>query len=138
MKIALISCVSKKNSFPCKAKDMYKSSLFIFQYTYAKKEKVDKIFILSAKYGLLEEDDIISPYNETLKKKNKNEIKIWSYRILTSLIKKGIDIENDKFIILAGKVYYNYIIQKIKNYTIPFKGLTIGLLLSSLKNELKK
>jgi len=37
----------------------------------------DKIFILSAKYGLVPEDMIIEPYNETLKDKSTQERRAW-------------------------------------------------------------
>ena len=50
----------KKKDGPAKAKDMYISPLFKGAYRYAHKLSADKIFILSAKYGLLEEMD--EPY----------------------------------------------------------------------------
>ncbi|UZQ49968.1 DUF6884 domain-containing protein [Clostridium kluyveri] len=65
-KIVLISCVSKKLSYPAKAKDMYISQLFKLNFNYANFIKADNIFILSAKYGLLKLDKEIEPYNETL------------------------------------------------------------------------
>ncbi len=66
MKIALISCVAKKQKNKSQAKDMYVSPLFRGAYRYAKSLGVDKIYILSAKYGLLEELDVVEPYNVTL------------------------------------------------------------------------
>ena len=60
MKIALISCVSKKQELSdgekVKAKDLYISPLFKMAYDYAKKLDVDRVFILSAKHGLLSPD----------------------------------------------------------------------------------
>lgn len=66
MKIALISCSKTKTKKAGKAKDVYIGKLFKGYYYLAKRE-CDKIYILSAKYGLLEENDIIDPYNQTLK-----------------------------------------------------------------------
>ncbi len=68
MKIALISCVSKKltTKAKAKAKELYISTLFKLSLKFAFKIKSDNIFILSAKYGLLELEDEISPYNQTL------------------------------------------------------------------------
>lgn len=94
-------------------------------YHYAKSLMPDYIYILSAKYGLLEEEKIIYPYNETLKSKTEKEKKLWSYYIIQNLLKKGHDLDNDEFIILAGNEYRKYIIQKFKNYSIPLKGLTL-------------
>jgi len=56
-KIVLISCSSKKSAHKSKAKNLYISTLFRLSLAYAKKLKPDKIFILSAKYGLLNLND---------------------------------------------------------------------------------
>lgn len=126
MRIVLISCVKSKEGHPCKAKDMYISPLFKGGYNYAKQFQADRIYILSAKYGLLHEDDFIYPYNETLKDKNEHEKKIWSYKIIQSLIKDGCNLNQDEFIILAGIEYRKYIIQKFTHYKIPNEGLSLG------------
>ena len=60
--IGLISCVKSK---PCAAKDMYISPLFRYMYSYAKK-RCSKVYILSAKYGLIPENAPIAPYNKHL------------------------------------------------------------------------
>lgn len=63
MKIALVSCSKSKQCYPCKACEMYMpSSLFRYSYQYAKKY-ADKVYILSAKHGLLRENMIIEPYD---------------------------------------------------------------------------
>ena len=72
-RVVLIACCSKKQNIRCKAKDMYISPLFKYSYKYASQLKPDYIFILSAKYGLINVDDIIEPYNETLNKKSKKK-----------------------------------------------------------------
>jgi cytoplasmic iron level regulating protein YaaA (DUF328/UPF0246 family) len=65
--IILISCASTKCQYKTEAQNMYISPLFIKSLKYAKnKLKSDKIFILSAKYGLLDLIDVIEPYNVTL------------------------------------------------------------------------
>lgn len=134
MKIALIACVKKKNNHNCKAKEMYISTLFKYCYKYASK-RVDKIYILSAKYGLLNEETVIYPYNETLKSKSEYDKKVWSYRVIKELAKVA-DIENDSFLILAGLEYRKYIIQKIKKYEIPLKGLSLYNQVKYLKEHL--
>lgn len=59
-----ISCSKSKLDKPCKAQEMYSpSDIFTKRFTYARKvTSRDKIFILSAKYGLLRLDDVIEPY----------------------------------------------------------------------------
>ena len=70
-KIFLISCVSKKAKNKTEAKNLYISELFKKSYNYAKKigGGKEKIFILSAKYGVIKDTDIIEPYNITLNRK---------------------------------------------------------------------
>ncbi len=75
MLVVLISCVSKKKNSPSMAKDMYISPLFKGAYQYSKKLGADLVFILSAKYGLLEESAWIEPYNETLNTKTDKDIR---------------------------------------------------------------
>ena len=84
-KIILISCASKKLAFKSKAKDLYISPLFRLSLAYAKNLKPDKIFILSAKYRLLDLNDEISTYNETLNNKPVSDIKIWADKVVTEL-----------------------------------------------------
>ena len=65
-KIVLLSCTKSKLDKPCPAKDMYSPSP-MFQKTkaYGEALKPDKMFILSAKYGLLPMDKQIEPYDLT-------------------------------------------------------------------------
>ena len=60
-KIVLISCVSKKLAVKSKAENLYSSVLFKYNLRYAKSLNPEKIFILSAKYGLLSLDDEVEP-----------------------------------------------------------------------------
>ena len=77
--VVLISCTSKKKPYRCMAKELYDASdLFIASYSWAKRKGCEA-YILSAKYGLLKEDEIIEPYNETLLDKTPKEIAEWAY-----------------------------------------------------------
>ena len=91
-KVVLISCVSKKLHHKSKAQDLYISPLFKKNLQYAKSLNPDKIFILSAKYGLLRLDEEIEPYDKTLNKMRSNEIKEWANSVLNQL-KKLTDLE---------------------------------------------
>jgi len=134
MRIVLISCVSVKRRESSLAKDMYISPLFKGAYHYAKKLKADRIYILSAKYGILEEDDYIEPYNETLNNKSQAEIKTWATKVLEKL-RCRVDLGNDEFIFLAGEKYRKYLINEMSNHSVPLKGLSIGKQLSFYKGE---
>lgn len=134
MKIVLISCVSKKDSRGARTKDLYISPLFKGAYRYAKKICADKIFILSAKYGLLGEDDIIESYGETLNQKTKKEIEEWSMGVIDALA-KCTDLENDDFVLLAGEKYRRFLVSSMKNHTVPLLGLSIRKQLAFYKES---
>lgn len=135
-KIILLACASKKLDRKAKAQDIYISQLFRLGMEYAKSLNPDKIFIISAKYGLLELDKEIEPYNLTLNKMKDGEIKIWAENLLEQL-KKETSLDKDEFIFLAGENYRKYLIPEIKNYKIPLKGLGIGKQLRFLKENVK-
>ena len=80
-KIVFISCVSKKLDKKAKAEDLYISPLFKMNLIYAKSLSPSKIFILSAKYGLLNLEDIISPYDLTLNTMKITEVKSWAEKV---------------------------------------------------------
>ena len=133
MIVGLVACCSKKEDKKTKAVDMYKSTLFTSSMKYLKK-RCDKIYILSAKYGLVELDNEIDVYNVTLNKINSKNRLLWSNNVIVELRKK-VDLEKDTFIILAGLKYREHIIKYIKSYNIPMSGLGIGKQLKFLKED---
>jgi cytoplasmic iron level regulating protein YaaA (DUF328/UPF0246 family) len=135
-KVVLISCVSKKLHHKSKAQDLYVSPLFLKNLKYAKSLNPDKMFILSAKYGLLRLDKEIEPYDKTLNKMRSNEIKEWANSVLNQL-KKSTDIENDEFIFLAGNNYRKFLLPHLKHYKIPMLSLSIGRQLQWLSKRIK-
>jgi hypothetical protein len=101
LRIALIQCTSRKKANKCQARELYSESpRFRLAYTLAKLV-ADRIFILSAKHGLVPEDMIIEPYNETLKDKSAQERRAWGDMVLKEL-NKVCNVERDEFIVLAG------------------------------------
>ena len=141
-KIVLVSCVSKKNRGTHKAKDLYVSPLFRKAYEYAESLNPDKIFILSAKYHLLDPEAIVEDYNKTLNTFSSVERKEWTNVVLKQMSKVGINLEQDEIIILAGKNYWQEIIAsgKVRKYERPYldnnlKG--IGYILKFLNDALK-
>lgn len=135
-KIVLISCVSKKRDYSCKARDLYISELFKKSLDYAEKVvKADNIFILSAEYGVVPIEKVIAPYDKTLNKMNKRERLAWANLVMEEL-KQYIDIDNDEVIFLAGKRYREHIEPHIKNVLVPMEGLKIGQQLSFLKENI--
>ena len=136
-KIVLVACSGTKNPTDgqsVRAKDLYAGALFTKSMDYAKTLNPDEIFILSAKYGLLDPDDLIETYNNTLVNKTAQVKRDWSNAVLDKL-KEICNLNNDTFIFLAGTAYYKYMVSSLNNVEIPLEGLRIGEKLQKL-NEL--
>ena len=134
--VVLISCVKKKLDHAAPAKDLYTSPLFRLSWEYAKTRNPNKIFILSAKYNLLNPEKVVEPYDQTLKSMGSQGRKEWSAEVLKEL-RNNTDTKNDKFVLLAGRPYLKYIEDEIVHKEEPLKGLSIGRRISRLK-ELTK
>ena len=87
---------------------------------------------MSAKHGLLEENQVIGWYEQTLSKMNIADRKKWAARVIQQLSEKA-DLQNDIFIVLAGIKYREMLLPHIKNYEIPLEGLSFGRQLQKLK-----
>lgn len=133
MVISLIGCVKLKLTKSTFAEKIYVSTLFKYSLEYAK-QRSDRIFILSAKYGLLGLDTIIEPYNETLNGKSDKEIKEWSKKVFKSIL--DLNIENNEFLYLCGDNYKKYL-QVWLPGSDPLKGMGLGKRLQWLKNNTK-
>ena len=138
-KIVLIACSKTKQSHKAKARDLYQGDLFKKSLEYSEKLlKPDKVFILSAKYGLINNiEKQISPYEKTLNKMGKLERLAWATNV-TSQLNRVANLKKDRFIILASANYREYLLPHIANYEIPMKGLTQGNQLKYLKRKLSK
>lgn len=132
--IVLISCVSKKLDKKSTAENLYISSLFKKNLTYAKSLNPSEIYILSAEHGLLKLTDEIEPYDKTLNNMRSNEIKEWSKKVIYEL-KSVTDLEKDEFTFLAGEKYRKFLIPELSNVKIPMKGLKIGKQLQWLTKQ---
>jgi len=131
-KIVLISCVSQKLPHKAKAKDLYVSTLFQLNLKYANRLSPDNIFVLSAKHALLELEQEIEPYEQTLNNVRIAEVKEWANNVLHQL-KTVASLEEVEFIFLAGDKYRRYLLPHIKHALVPLKGLRIGEQLQRLK-----
>lgn len=133
-KIVLISCASKKAHYKAKAEDLYISPLFKVNLRYARSLKPDSIFILSARYGLLELDKEIEPYNTTLNDMSSTQVKAWADRVIEQL-KAQADLQRDHFIFFAGEKYRKYLTPHLASYEVPLQGMPIGKQLQYLASN---
>lgn len=133
-KICLVSCVSSKRSSPAPAGDLYTSPLFRGARQFAE-SRFDRWFILSAKYGLVEPQQVIAPYDQTLKQMPKKERLRWAEDILDAL--KPQLRAGDLVAFVAGQDYREFVAPMLIEHGIhvetPLQGLSIGRQLSWLK-----
>lgn len=135
-KVALVSCVKSKQQAAAAAKDMYISTLFSGMRRYAQRH-ADTWYILSAEHGLLQSDQIISPYERTLNTMPKKERLAWAERVqhqLLEVLPAGASVA-----ILAGKRYREHLIPFLENHhfsvNVPMHGLPFGRQLSWLNEH---
>lgn len=125
--IVLVSCVKSKVAYPAKAKDIYHSTLFRAQRAYAEK-LADEWFILSAKHGLLDPEQGIEPYEQTLKGASAAHKKRWSAEVFGAL--KKIIRPDDLIVITAGEDYCRYLLPLLRGLENevrrPLEGVTMG------------
>ncbi|QGQ44750.1 DUF6884 domain-containing protein [Metabacillus sediminilitoris] len=129
MKIALVSCTKLKADYPCSAREMYQeSTLFKKAVKYLEQKDYDEWFVLSAKYGLLKQHDVIEPYDLTLNNMRASERKSWSELVIKQIDSLQLNITNIDF--YAGVKYREYLIsvfeQKGIDCNVPLQGKGIG------------
>jgi len=103
---------------------------------YARSLNAKMIFILSAKYGLLNPDELIDPYERTLKGMKADERQKWAQDVLSQL-EEFCNFESDKFVFLAGLPYRKNLVSHLKHYTVPMEGLSFGKQLQWLDAHLQ-
>ena len=137
--IVLISCCKDKLPFPSPAEKLYQSPRFKKALAYAKSIKPEAIYVLSAKHHVVELSQTLDWYDEKLQDKTTEERKEWAKNCL-QFLKEKHDLTEDKFIILAGLVYYHGLLgQKgICNYELPLEGLTHGKVLRWFNEHTKE
>ncbi|MCW6681599.1 peroxide stress protein YaaA [Aerococcaceae bacterium NML160702] len=136
--IAFIGCCKTKKDHACTALEMYQGHIFKKSYMYVKKKYPNaKVYILSAKYGLLKLDEEIEPYELTLNTFRDAEIKNWSKRVYKQLCREEISFDSEA-VFLCGVEYYKYLQRLFETTTIPMKGLRMGKRLQWLNKQLEE
>ena len=133
--IALIGCSKRKSDELTNAKDLYQGALFKLSYQYAHLI-ADDSFILSAKYNVISPYTLIHPYDYCLKDLGRKLRKEWAKNVISNL-RVMTTLNTDKYIILAGKNYYEFLLPYLPNYEVPMMRLGIGEQLKFLKQAIK-
>lgn len=135
--VALIACSKSKAKGPAPARELYDSPLFRKSYRYVRSRSPEQIYVLSAKHGLVPDDEVISPYDRTLNDMSAEEVREWAESVLDSL-RSNHDLTDTRFLILAGKRYRKHLLPEFGSYEVPMEGLGIGEQLHFLKTRLNR
>lgn len=128
--IGLVGCVATKLDKPSKAKDLYISPLFRGRRRYVEKS-CNEWFVLSALHGLVDPEEVIAPYNVTLKTFSSSLKHQWSSRILSELNRRFNDYQNLVFEVHAGSDYRDFgltseLVELGAQVRVPAYGLSQG------------
>lgn len=135
--VYLVSCVSKKLQRRARARDLYTSTWFVKARAYVEMTG-SPWFILSAKYGLVSPDQVLSPYELTLNSMSMTHRCAWAERVKCQMDKSLPPTEH--IVILAGSRYreflMDYLHDRARSVRIPMRGLGIGKQLQYLTKAL--
>ncbi len=123
--VYLIGCVKNKTKEKNKARNLYLGHNFKFRLEYAEWHKPDKIYILSAKYGLVSLDQELEPYDRTLNNLSQKERNKWAKKVFEDL-KTLFNIEKTRFVFLAGIPYYQDLEMLLPHVELPTRNLNQG------------
>lgn len=142
MIIGLVGCSNQKEAFQGEARKVYSSTLFRMSMELSEKW-CDATYILSAKYKVIAPDEIIKPYNESLKDYTKKGREKWSVEVINQLVNKVGVKDGDTLFFFCGKYYYESMLSWDKLWKaygwrceMPFQGLRIGERLKYIKERL--
>lgn len=141
-RIGLVGCVKEKASSRRPARELYISDLFKKRRAYVER-CCDQWWILSAKYGLVGPDELLAPYDETLKGASTVARQRWSKDVLAALAERVTPVVGDAFEIHAGAEYRDYgLVQGLRQrgygVEVPTKGMPIGVQLRFYKQALAR
>lgn len=132
--LLITGCTSKKLNHAAPAKYLYQGVLFKKLRRIVKQNNFD-LKILSAKYGLLDSDVLIKPYDKIIK----NEEDIIKLREMVLPKLKSIEDDYETIILVMGKKYRDVLKPMFENekYKMIYDSRGIGGLTSKLNKYIK-
>ena len=130
----LVYCVKTKQCCPALARDLYTSDWFVKARTCV--ERTGRSwYILSAKYGLVDPNEQIEPYEKTLNNMGVDDRRAWARGVIGALDPHLTDVKSVVF--LASKKYREFLESVLHRRGIavstPMEGLRQGEQLAWLR-----
>ena len=129
-RVGLVGCVKQKASTPRPARDLYVSTLFEGRRAYVE-QSCSEWWILSALHGLVHPDQVLEPYDVTLKDAGRDERREWSGRVLVALDERVALRPGDVAEIHAGSEYRDWglvdgLLARGVTVEFPTEGMRLG------------
>lgn len=128
--ITLVACVSRKLEYPAPAAELYQGQWWTAAKGFAQM-RPGSWYALSARHGIVEPNQVLDPYDETLIGKPKPERIRWAERVIEQLHK--IAAPGAEVTFLAGRKYREFVIpalvttpEELWTARVPAAGLNIG------------
>ncbi len=142
-RVALVSCSASKLDRPAPARDLYSPSpLFRGASGWAEARELPW-FVLSARYGLVDPDRVIEPYEQRLPAGLQGrQVRLrWAQGVTQGLYEQLGDLQGIVFEIHAGRDYINPLKRLLERQgatvELPMAGMQIGQRLSWYKRALR-
>lgn len=125
-----MGCVKQKASTAQRARDLYVSALFVGRRGFVERS-CSEWWILSALHGLVHPDQVLEPYDMTLKDAGRAARRDWSRRVLADLDERVGLGRGDIVEVHAGAEYRDWglmdgLLARGVEVTIPTEGMLLG------------
>lgn len=138
-KVGLMATARKKSDIPQPVVDFYKSPLFKKSLSYARMH-YDRFYFYNAKDGFLLPNQIMEPYDVSIKTFSAREKRNWAKKVITGLAQYESP-ENAVIYLHGGFVYRKYLQPELQKhgfeFIVPLKGMGIGEQLAWYDQQLK-
>lgn len=124
--VVLIGCCKEKGEAPAPARELYRSDLFRKSLSVAEKMG-DQVLILSAEHGVVHPDQVLAPYDTTLRSFDPARLAEWKERVAAQLA-EATGGARVRLVLLAGELY-----RPAVEVETPLAGMGIGARLGWLK-----
>lgn len=132
--IVLVSCVAKKSRYPEPVRSLYRSEWFLKARSFVEARGL-RWYVLSALHGVLHPDEVVAPYDHTLRGARIAERQAWAASVLQRLL--PLLSGRRHVVVLAGHRYREFLVPALMQaglvVEVPMAGMRIGEQLAWLK-----
>lgn len=134
---ALVACSARKLPHPAPARELYRGALFRYSVRYVEQVLRVPWYVLSAAWGLVGQDEVLEPYDDTLRGASRLAREVWALDVARSL--EELNLPETTWILLAGRDYRDPLIPLLRGRVeVPLAGMGIGRQVAQLKEWIER